>query len=60
MEPELPVERVRLILETLDAQVLVTTEKLKEKAEGLGFQGKILLGRRSGTDGSEPVTSGSP
>ena len=43
VEPELPVERVRLILETLDAQVLVTTEKLKEKAEGLGFQGKILL-----------------
>ena len=43
VEPELPVERVRLILETLDAQVLVTTEKLKEKAEGLGFQGRILL-----------------
>lgn len=43
VEPELPAERIRLILETLDAKVLVTTEKLKEKAEMLGFSGKILL-----------------
>ncbi len=43
VEPELPAERIRTILETLDAQILVTSRKKEEQVQELGFSGKILF-----------------
>lgn len=43
VEPEQPLERIRTILETLEAQVMVTTRSIKEQLQELEFPGKILL-----------------
>ena len=43
VEPEQPAERIRTILDTLEASVLVTSRALLPKAEALGFGGRILL-----------------
>ncbi len=43
VEPEQPMERIRTILETLEAQVMVTTRSIKEQLQELEFPGKILL-----------------
>jgi amino acid adenylation domain-containing protein len=43
VEPEQPIDRIRTILGTLEAEVLVTSEKCLEKVKTLGFEGRILL-----------------
>ncbi|MBS6396192.1 MAG: amino acid adenylation domain-containing protein [Clostridiales bacterium] len=43
VEPEQPVDRILTILDTLEAEVVVTSEKLLEKVQGLGFKGQILV-----------------
>lgn len=43
VEPEQPVDRICAILETLEAEILVTSRKLEEKILGLNFKGKILF-----------------
>ncbi len=42
VEPEQPAERIRTILNTLEAQVLVTSRKREEQIRNLGFTGQIL------------------
>ena len=41
--PEQPDERIRTILDTLEAEVIVTGGKLAERVAALGFTGKVLL-----------------
>ena len=43
VEPEQPADRILTILDTLEATAVVTSEKLLEKVQALGFQGEILL-----------------
>lgn len=43
VEPEQPTERIRTILDTLEAEVLVTSGKSAKRAEELGFAGRVLL-----------------
>lgn len=43
VEPEQPAERIRTILETLEAKTLVTSGKFLEKIREIGFEGKVLL-----------------
>lgn len=43
VEPEQPAERIRAILETLEAELIVTSAKFMEKIKGLGFSGRVLL-----------------
>ena len=43
VEPEQPDERIRTILDTLEAEVIVTGGKLAERVAALGFTGKVLL-----------------
>ena len=43
VEPEQPDERIRTILDTLEAEVIVTSGKLSERVAALGFTGKVLL-----------------
>lgn len=53
VEPEQPSDRIRTILETLEAKIIVTTEKFVNKVQELGFEGKIFLAEelvKSGTD----------
>lgn len=42
VEPELPSKRTETILETLDAQVLVTSRKREEQIQEIGFSGRVL------------------
>lgn len=42
VEPELPAERIRTILDTLQAKVLVTSEALLTRIQALGFAGEVL------------------
>ena len=42
-EAEQPVERIRTILETLEAEIIVTSGKLAGKLRELDFKGRILL-----------------
>ena len=42
VEPELPAERIRTILGTLQAEILVTSAELLPRIRELGFSGKIL------------------
>ncbi len=43
VEPDQPFERIRTILGTLEAKLLVTSRKLLSKIQEVGFPGKILL-----------------
>ena len=43
VEPEQPAERILTILETLRAQILVTSRALSEQIRDLGFAGQVLL-----------------
>lgn len=43
IDPKFPVERIRQILQTLDAKVLVTSDRYGEAAQGINFQGDILF-----------------
>lgn len=43
VEPEMPPERIRTILSTLEAEVLVTSQKFSDKVRKLGFEGRVLL-----------------
>jgi len=43
VEPEQPAERIRTILETLEADVIVTSGKFAEKVQELGFTGRVFL-----------------
>lgn len=43
VEPELPAERIGSILETLNAQVLVTSRRRERQIQKTGFTGKILF-----------------
>lgn len=43
VEPEQPADRIRTILETLEAQVIVTSGKFLEKIKELGFSGRVFL-----------------
>ncbi len=43
VEPEQPAERIRTILETLKARIIVTTWELSKPLEELGFGGRVLL-----------------
>ena len=49
VEPEQPAERIRTILNTLEAEVIVTSEKLLPKIQELAFCGKILLAEELAT-----------
>lgn len=42
LDTELPKFRMKLIMETVEAEVLVTDEKYKELAEKMGFEGKVI------------------
>lgn len=43
VEPEQPDERIRTILNTLEAEVIVVSEKTAARLETLGFTGKVLV-----------------
>lgn len=43
VEPEQPIERIRTILSTLEAEVIVTSEKFLPKLQELAFRGTVLL-----------------
>ncbi len=43
VEPDQPLERIRTILETLEAEIIVTSEKLAGKLQELDFKGRVLL-----------------
>lgn len=43
VEPEQPLDRIRTILETLEAEVLVTTAKFMDKVQELEFAGQVFL-----------------
>lgn len=43
VEPEQPADRIRTILSALEAEVIVTSSKLADRVQGLGFEGKVLL-----------------
>ncbi len=43
VEPEQPAERIRMILGTLEARLLVTTRTLAEQLDLSGFDGEVLL-----------------
>ncbi|HBN55388.1 MAG TPA: D-alanine--poly(phosphoribitol) ligase [Lachnospiraceae bacterium] len=43
VEPEQPLERIRTILHTLKAQVIITSGYLLEGLKELGFSGRVLL-----------------
>lgn len=60
VEPELPVERVPAHSGDTGCAGAGDHGKIKRKSRRTGISGKDPAGRRSGTDGSEPVTSGSP
>ena len=61
VEPEQPDERIRTILDTLEAEVIVTSGKLSERVAALGFTGKVLLAEElaeSGAGGGPDGSSG--
>lgn len=42
LDPAQPVERIQMILSTLDAKLMIVDEKSAKKQEKLGFTGKVL------------------
>lgn len=43
VEPEQPADRIRTILSTLEAEVIITSGKFADKVQELGFWGRVLL-----------------